>query len=402
MEYIIFLFLLVIFVSAIVISFLENKDILYYWYIHKEFSKIKDKIDKIEAKLDANKSYNILLVLTISFTLIGTILNSAVNLRNNNDKFYVYEQMNNAVISELSKNYSNNEYETKNSILNKYKDYLNENLKDKKNFLDRIYIKNAYDNFDAIKALEEYGGELKSLEANSLLQEIGVIVLLGITTVFDILFLMQSILSFEVYRLKILKKVIEEKEKNNHLSIENMDYKHKLLIEIYSEYQNDIPNLKIYGILANYKNRYNENINEYIYLETLKKLENENLILVTNNVQINCKADQEIILSQFGINYLEKLAGIDKYLKSENKILTINKLSQNKSIPSFREYAKKSIVAMVNSKSFQSIMHIIIFFILCRLFPLIIGSSYVAGVVIWYHIPPSSQVKTEKISENFL
>lgn len=341
---------------------------IYNKNLKKDCLKIQDRIDKLESKIEANKAYSILMVVTISFTLIGILINNLIVSFNNNDGTKVQRQMNNVVITELSKNYEK-DYSIKSDILNNYKDYLkreNTEQVDNDSLLEDIYklkIEDENENFKAIELLEKYDGVLfeKSLQDKVSIETIGKFILLSIVIVFIILLVVQDGLSYEIYQVKILKKLLEDKEKSERVASEKLDNKHKLLLELYKEYQQSVPKLCIKHIIDKMSEKYSSITDKNEIREILKKLKNEKLILCADEDKIDLEMDQEITLTTNGIEYIEEFVGIDKYLKSNDKIL---KIEEGGTLPYLKNSIIDSIVLADRNRKFIIIIIYTILFLI--------------------------------------
>lgn len=95
---------------------------------------------------------------------------------------------------------------------------------------------------------------------------------------------------------------------------EKIDNKQKVLIAIYTEYQEDLPNMK-------------DNINfkklmmdQQIFNTALIKLENEKLITGVKKIMDGVLWTDKIMMTSNGIEYVENKLGIEKTLSSSEKV----------------------------------------------------------------------------------
>jgi len=95
---------------------------------------------------------------------------------------------------------------------------------------------------------------------------------------------------------------------------EKIDNKQKVLIAIYTEYQEDLPNMK-------------DNINfkklmmdKEIFNTALIKLENEKLITGVKKIMDGVLWTEKIMMTSNGIEYVENKLGIEKTLSSSEKV----------------------------------------------------------------------------------
>ena len=104
-----------------------------------------------------------------------------------------------------------------------------------------------------------------------------------------------------------------------------LDTKQKVLVAIYTEYQNDIPNM------SNNIKASELGIDGEVFAIALDKLMNEGLIRGVNFVKVKHKIVatylDELMMTRDGIDYVETKIGIEKTLSGMEKVQEISKKS---------------------------------------------------------------------------
>lgn len=106
----------------------------------------------------------------------------------------------------------------------------------------------------------------------------------------------------------------------NEKNVLKLDLKQRILVSIYKEYQKYIPNMSENITHSKF------GVSEDIFNTTIIKLLNEELIKDLKSVNSICDFSDisNIITSQYGIGYVEKLMGIESTLSVNEKINIIN------------------------------------------------------------------------------
>lgn len=126
-----------------------------------------------------------------------------------------------------------------------------------------------------------------------------------------------------------------------------LDAKQRVLIAIYTEYQKDIPNMQetITGE--------NLELDEEVFVMALRKLENEGLI---QNIEFFWAEGEvqyfgfgDMLISSYGIDYVEQKLGIDKTLSGLDKVKYIVTKSGEWGIEQIKDFGAKVISEIIKS-----------------------------------------------------
>lgn len=306
---------------------ISGKDKIKHEYRGKNDEEIKNTIRVEECHIETTKSLNFIPIFAVAATMIVLFINTASGIVNNRDPLNKYKMKDKILIDALSNN--NNDFKFKDTILKKnYGNFKNikyaENDENAK--LYESFNKNCSDLRDmeidsnevVYKAInliidnEAIAYELDDtkFEYTKTVINISVLVILVILMVY---YYGNYLFFYRTYKVKILKGILEEHEKEkNILHNDNLEIKHKVLIEIYKEYQNDISNLKIEVLGQKFK------LYQHAFRMSLRKLENEELIKKICN--------DEVIITLNGIRYIEEQFEIQSNIKNINKVKKLKEI----------------------------------------------------------------------------
>lgn len=125
-----------------------------------------------------------------------------------------------------------------------------------------------------------------------------------------------------------------------------LDTKQKVLVAIYIEYQKDSPNMK------KAINAENLQLSQDIFIMALRKLDNEGLI----NIEFFWAEDEiyefefdDMLISYYGIEYVEKKLGIDKTLSGLDKAKYIVTKCGEWGVNQLKDFSSKVVAEMLKS-----------------------------------------------------
>ncbi|WP_315114524.1 YjcQ family protein [uncultured Clostridium sp.] len=126
-----------------------------------------------------------------------------------------------------------------------------------------------------------------------------------------------------------------------------LDAKQRVLVAIYTEYQKDIPNMEetITGE--------NLELDEEVFVMALRKLENEGLIqnieFLWGDGEVQYFGFGDMLISSYGIDYVEQKLGIDKTLSGLDKVKYIIAKSGEWGIEQLKDFGAKAVAEMVKA-----------------------------------------------------
>ncbi|MBY6916035.1 hypothetical protein [Clostridium botulinum] len=192
---------------------LKSKNKIINKFSKKTHEEIEELINICESDIESKKIYNIIAILSICCSFIILLITQSQTVIKNQDIFSTELELNQFVIEKLSdesisisrKSKIFEEYISKATFVSTNKIYNPEKE------LYSLKINNENDVFSVIKTLMEYKGNLKFSNYNNNLYNNNIIIIY-IWCIPVFYYNIERRTSFKIYKIKILKKLLEEKK----------------------------------------------------------------------------------------------------------------------------------------------------------------------------------------------
>lgn len=126
-----------------------------------------------------------------------------------------------------------------------------------------------------------------------------------------------------------------------------LDTKQKVLITIYTEYQKDVP------IMEESITAENLGLSEESFVMALRKLKNEGLIqnieFYWGDNEVGDFMFSDMLISSYGIDYVEQKLGIDKTLSGADKVKHIVSKSGEWGMNQLKDFGTRVVAEIVKS-----------------------------------------------------